>query len=163
MYKNILLPCNGLAKCSSGTCHGVLLAKLHQATVTAVYVSKYFSVQEVLNYYHEDSPWSVSDGKKAQEAIREAHQMHEEPVDRAFHAVERMCADHGVPCKLMHLEGDSPADEVVHAAEQEGCDLIFLSTHGRPGIIKELLSLVAAKVIATTGIPVLVHQCGGPA
>jgi nucleotide-binding universal stress UspA family protein len=163
MYKNILLPTDGLGKCAYGTCHGILLAQSLKAKITAAYVTKNLTAQEILQYFHEDLPWAVSNGgRKAQEAIAQAQEAHEEEADKALAVAERMCADNGVPCEKVHLEGESPADGIVYAARQHGCDLIFISTHGNPGVMGALFGTMATKVISHTDIPVLVHHCGGP-
>ena len=54
MYKNILLPTDGLGKCKFGTCHGILLAKDLGAKVTAVCVTAKLSGQEILKIYNPD-------------------------------------------------------------------------------------------------------------
>lgn len=163
MYKNILLPTDGLAKCGYGICHGILLAKSLKAKIIAVYVTRNLSAQEILQYYPEDSPWSISNGRRAQQAIAQAQEVHEEEADKALEVAERMCSDNGVPCEKVHLEGESPADGIVYAARKHGCDLIFISTHGNPGVMGALFGTMASKVMSHTTIPVLVHHCGGPA
>jgi len=162
MYRNILLPTDGLAKCVYGTCHGILLAKSLKAKITAAYVTKHLSAQEILGYYHEDSPWSGSDSRKAQAAIAQAQEAHEEQAEKALEVAERMCAENGVPCTKVQIEEESPADGIVSAARANGCDLIFISTHGNPGVMGALFGTVASRVMSHTDIPVLVHHCGGP-
>ena len=66
MYKNILLPTDGLGKCKFGTCHGVLLAKDLGAKVTAVCVTAKLSGQEILKIYNPDMLFGISAGTVAQ-------------------------------------------------------------------------------------------------
>ncbi|MBE0607051.1 MAG: universal stress protein [Deltaproteobacteria bacterium] len=162
MYKNILLPTDGLGKCAYGTCHGILLAKAIGAKITAVYVTKHLTAQEILKNYHEDTPWGASDGKKVQEAIKQAEGSHREEANNALAVAERMCAENGVPCEKVQLEDESPADGIVKAARKNGCDMIFVSTHGNPGIMGILFGTLASRIMSHTKIPVLVHHCGGP-
>jgi nucleotide-binding universal stress UspA family protein len=162
MYKNILLPTDGLGKCEYGTCHGVLLAKALNAKITAVYVTRHLSAQEILDFYHEDTPWGASDGRKVQDAIAHAEELHKEEAERALAVAERMCRELGVPCEKTYLEEESPADGIVMAAKQKGCDLIFISTHGNRGLMDVLFGNVATKVMSHSKFPVLVHHCGGP-
>ncbi len=162
MYKNILLPTDGLGKCTYGTCHGVLLAKALGAEITAVYVTKHLTAAEILKTYHEDTPWGGSDGRKVQEAIAQAEEAHKEEADRALSVVERMCVENGVPCEKVQLEDESPTDGIVSTARRKGCDLIFISTHGNPGIMGDLFGTLASKIRSHTKEAVLVHQCGGP-
>jgi nucleotide-binding universal stress UspA family protein len=163
MYKNILLPTDGLGKCAYGTCHGVLLAKALHAKITAVYITKHLSAQEILETYHEDSPWSGSHGRKVQAAILHAEETHREQADKALKVAERMCAENGVPCEKVTLEEDSPANGILQVARQKGCDLIFISTHGNPGIMGHLFGTIATKIMSHSKEAVLVHHCGGPA
>jgi len=162
MYKNILLPTDGLGKCEYGTCHGILLAKALGAKITAVYVTKHLTAQEILKTYHEDTPWGASDGRKVQEAIAKAEGSHREEADKALAVAERMCAKIGVPCEKVQLEDESPADGIVKTARLKGCDMIFISTHGNPGVMGILFGTLASKVMSHTKEAVLVHHCGGP-
>jgi nucleotide-binding universal stress UspA family protein len=162
MYKNILLPTDGLAKCLAGTCHGILLAKALGAKITAVYVTRHLTAQEILETYHEDTPWGASDGRKVQEAIAQAKGSHREEAEKALAVAERMCAENGVPCEKVYLEDESPADGILHAARQKGCDAIFMSTHGKPGIMGILFGTLASKILSQSKIAVMVHHCEGP-
>ena len=162
MYKNILLPTDGLGKCVYGTCHGILLAKSLNAKITAVYVTKHLSAYEILDHFHEGTPWEYSNRPMAQEAIAQAEESHREEADKALSVAERMCAEIGVPCEKVQLEDESPADGILHAARQKGCDMIFISTHGNPGILGTLFGTVATKIMSHSKEAVLVHHCGGP-
>ncbi|MBE0569788.1 MAG: universal stress protein [Deltaproteobacteria bacterium] len=162
MYKNILLPTDGLAKCAFGTCHGVLLAKDLHAKITAVCITDKLSAREILKIYEPEMIWSLSEGKKAQDAMAQAEAEAREQAGKALAVAEKMCADNGVPCEKVHLSGESPVDGVLHAATEKKCDLIFLSTHGNPGILGTLFGTVAKKILSASKIPVLVHHCGGP-
>ena len=53
------------------------------------------------------------------------------------------------------LVGPVPETLVEHA-EREGCDMIFMGTHGRSGVTNALLGSVAAKVIRLSPVPVTV-------
>jgi nucleotide-binding universal stress UspA family protein len=45
---------------------------------------------------------------------------------------------------------------------QKNCDLVFISTHGNPGLMGTLFGTVVSKVLSRSKTPVLVHHCGGP-
>ena len=162
MYSNILLPTDGLGKCVYGTCHGVLLAKSLGAKVTAVCITRHLSLQEILRTYHPDMDWRVSHSEKAPEVVAHMVELHKELADKALEVAEKMCRDIGVPCEKVYLENESPADGLLLAAEKNRCDLIFMSTHGEPGIIGKLFGTVASRIVEHSKIPVLVHHCGGP-
>ena len=52
----------------------------------------------------------------------------------------------------------SPSASILAAAEKNGCDLIFMASRGNTGWEKVLLGSIAAKVIASSPIPVLVYK-----
>ncbi len=162
MYSNILLPTDGLDTCAYGTCHGVLLAKSLGAKVTAVCITRHLSLQEIMRAYHPEMEWRAEYSRKAPEVVAHAMEFHKELADKALEVAERMCREIDVPCEKVYLENESPADGLLQAAEKNRCDLIFISTHGKPGIVGKLFGTVATRIMAHSKMPVLVHHCGGP-
>lgn len=162
MYRNILLPTDGLGKCVFGTCHGVLLAKDLNAKVTAVCVTDKLSAKEILRIYPGSENWSISDGVRAKDALAQAEDAKKELAEKALGVAEKMCSDNGVACEKVLLPGEDPVAGILHAADNNKCDLIFLSTHGNPGILGTLFGTVAQKVLSSSKLPVLIHHCGGP-
>jgi nucleotide-binding universal stress UspA family protein len=156
------LPTDGLGKCKFGTCHGVLLAKDLGAKVTAVCVTEKLSGQEILKIYNPDMLFSASDGKAAKESMKRADDLHKEFAGKALAVAEKMCADNGVKCEKVVLAGESPIDGILKVAKEKNCDLIFISTHGNPGLMDTLFGNVVTKILSRSKTPVLVHHCGGP-
>ena len=60
----------------------------------------------------------------------------------------------GVVVEHVVLQGDA-ADEVLKFADEQMCDLIVLSTHGRSGITRFLMGSVAEKIVRHSKIPVM--------
>jgi len=162
MYKNILLPTDGLGKCQYGTCHGVLLAKNLHAKVTAVCITGKLSSQDILKLYDANMVVGAQDARKAKDAMADAEAGQKEEASRALAVAKKMCDGEGVACELAHLPGAAPADGILQVASEKKCDLIFISTHGNPGMFGSLFGTVASKVLANSKVPVLVHHCGGP-
>ena len=162
MYKNILLPTDGLGKCQYGTCHGVLLAKGLKAKVTAVCVTEKLSANEILKIYNPEMLYSVSAGKQAKESMKKAEELHKDLAGKALQVAEKMCTDIGVPCEKVFIEGVSPVDGILTVAAEKKCDLIFISSHGNPGLMGTLFGTLASKIMSHSKMPVLVHYCGGP-
>ncbi len=162
MYANILLPTDGLGKCRYGTCHGVLLAKDLGARITAVCVTEKYSIQEILEIYNSELPFGLSAGVVERRAIIQAKDLHKELAGNALAVAEKMCAEKGVKCEKVYLAGESPTDGILKVAEEKECDLIFISTHGNPGLMGTLFGTLASKILSRSKIPVLVHHCGGP-
>lgn len=162
MYKNILLPTDGLGKCKFGTCHGILLAKDLGAKVTAVCVTEKLSGQEILRIYNPDLLHGASSGTVAKDSMKHAEELHKEFAEKALEVAEKMCKDNGVQCEKVYLAGESPTDGILKVAKEKQCDLIFISTHGNPGLMGTLFGTVATKILSRSNTPVLVHHCGGP-
>jgi len=162
MYKNILLPTDGLGKCAFGICHGVVLAKALGAKITAVHITGKLSAQEILDMYHPEVLFSPSDVKKTKAAMAHAEEAHKELASKALEVAEKMCTEVGIPCEPVHIAGESPVDGILKVAKEKKCDLIFISTHGNPGIMGALFGTLATKIMTHSKYPVLVHYCGGP-
>jgi nucleotide-binding universal stress UspA family protein len=61
-----------------------------------------------------------------------------------------------VVCETVQVEQDHPYQGIIDTAEQRGCDLIVMASHGRSGIAAIVLGSVTTKVLTHTKIPVLV-------
>jgi nucleotide-binding universal stress UspA family protein len=48
--------------------------------------------------------------------------------------VAKAAKEAGVSCKTFQVENGQPHQAVIAAAEDKGCDLIVMSSHGRSGI-----------------------------
>ena len=64
----------------------------------------------------------------------------------------------GVPCETIQVENGQPHQAIIAAAEDRGCDLIVMSSHGRSGLSAFLIGSVTSKVLAHAKAPVLVCQ-----
>ena len=72
--------------------------------------------------------------------------------------VQALCAEAGVECQTASATSDAPYEAIIAAAEQSGCDLIFMASHGRRGISGFLLGSETNKVLTHSRIPVLVYR-----
>ncbi|WP_395702298.1 universal stress protein [Aquabacterium sp.] len=68
----------------------------------------------------------------------------------------------GVPCDLLQAAHDHPAQAIVAAARQQGCDLIFMASHGARSKLGMALSSATLEVLMHAGLPVLVAATGEP-
>jgi nucleotide-binding universal stress UspA family protein len=73
-------------------------------------------------------------------------------LDRAANAAAKA----GISCETIQAEGGQPHQAIIAAAENGGCDLIVMSSHGRSGVSVLLIGSVTNKVLAHAKIPVLV-------
>ena len=61
-----------------------------------------------------------------------------------------------------HTRDGSPAEEILCMAEEAGCDLIVMATHGRTGLSRLLAGSVAEAVLRRACCPVLALRAPGP-
>lgn len=69
---------------------------------------------------------------------------------------ESEARDAGVAFESIARTSDRPYEAIIETAEECGCDLIFMASHGRRGLKELLLGSQTQKVLAHTPIPVLV-------
>jgi nucleotide-binding universal stress UspA family protein/hemerythrin-like domain-containing protein len=68
----------------------------------------------------------------------------------------------GVSCASLHAVSDKPAQAIVGAAREAGCDLIFMASHGGRGRLGMAYSSETFDVLMNAGLPVLVAATGEP-
>ncbi len=66
-------------------------------------------------------------------------------------------ADTTVICTHQMAFGD-PATEIVRLAQEEGVEMIVMSSHGRTGLARVLMGSVAEKVIRRAHCPVVIFK-----
>jgi nucleotide-binding universal stress UspA family protein len=143
MYKHILLPTDGSELAQKAVRQGLVLAKLLNASVTAVTVTSPWPVGEVGGMM-VSSPIAQYDSAVAKEA------------GRVLAAVSDLAAELGVACTTVHVPNQYPAEGIIEQANAKGCDLIVMASHGRRGIAKFVLGSQATRVLAHSTIPVLI-------
>lgn len=89
-----------------------------------------------------------------------------EPKSYAYHAAgpaasvlakaEVQARRAGIPFSSMVRTSDRPHELILEVAEEEGCDLIFMASHGRRGIRSLMIGSQTQKVLSHSTIPVLV-------
>lgn len=138
LYDHILVPTDGSAETRRAVEHAIDLATEHDATIHALYVLNTASYASV----SVDASWEgVSD-------------MLREEGEAAVEAVAELARGRDIEVVTV-LRNGSPSREIVRYAENEGCDLIVMGTHGRGGIDRLLLGSVAERVVRSSTVPVL--------
>ena len=69
--------------------------------------------------------------------------------------IENEAREAGVACDIVYERNDSPYESIIRVAEQNGCDLIMMASHGRKGVQALLLGSETQKVLTRSKIPVL--------
>ena len=121
------------------------LAKSLGAKVSAIVV------EEPLDW-HRFSEMTAQPPQELQKYLEEPKKQARSVLDR----VAREAKQAGVSCETIQVEGGQPYQAIIAAAEDKGCDLIVMSSHGRSGLAGVLIGSVTHKVLTHTKIPVLV-------
>lgn len=79
---------------------------------------------------------------------------YQEEADKVLEPVRKYLADKGVAASFEFKVGH-PANEIAHAAEQGGYDLVALGSHGHGALGNLIMGSVATKVVAQCKVPVL--------
>ena len=77
-------------------------------------------------------------------------------ANRILWRVSETAKKTGISCAALHVKDRHPAEGIIEAAKERGCDLIVVASHGRRGISRVLLGSQATKVVTLSPIPVLV-------
>ncbi len=147
MFKNILVPTDGSPLSQEAVRKAVAFAKEAGARIVAFYatpeapMAQYIEGIQVDKIVHEQYDKAVA--QQAQTIL-------------GF--VEGLCRDAGIACTVSKASSDSPYEAIIDAANANGCDLIFMASHGRRGISGLLLGSETSKVLTHSKIPVLVFR-----
>ena len=102
-------------------------------------------------------PFSEMSGRFLDVVSRYAELRKEQATD-VLDRTARAAKDAGVSCETIQVENAQPHEAIIAAAEDKGCDLIVMSSHGHSGLSVLLLGSVTNKVLTQAKTPVLV--CG---
>ena len=145
MYKHILLPVDGSDFGMGAVPDAIKLAKSLGAKLTALTVTVPYS--------------AVASGALA-------NRFPEEDYNKATHTtavgilskVEAVADASGVAFKGYNARNTHPWEAIISTAKEQGCDLIFMASHGRRGIVGVLIGSETKRVLTHTDIPVLVWR-----
>jgi nucleotide-binding universal stress UspA family protein len=145
MFNHILIPTDGSTLSEATLDKGLRFAKGLPARVTVV-----CAVPELHFFtYETEIPKDVKE-KSRQENRGRAEQI----LARAA----RSAKEHGVSCETVCATEDQPHAAIIQTAEEKGCDLIMMASHGRKGVRGLLLGSETQKVLTLSKIPVLVYR-----
>jgi len=140
MYRHILIPTDGSELSEHGVAQGLALAKSLGAKVSAIFVVEPFS--EVTGRFLE--------------AVATYVELRKEQATSALDRAANAAKEAGVSCEPIQVENGQPHQAIIAAAENKGCDLIVMSSHGRSGLSMLLIGSVTNKVLAQAKTPVLI-------
>jgi nucleotide-binding universal stress UspA family protein len=70
--------------------------------------------------------------------------------------VANLAKEAGVSCETIQVENVPPHEAIIATAEDKGCNLIVMSSHGLSGLSMLLIGSVTNKVLTYAKTPVLV-------
>ena len=142
MYRHILIPTDGSELAERAVRHGLSLAKFVGAKVTVVIVE-------------ERLPGWLSLAGVAEAVAQSAEQIKKHAAS-ALDRVANAAKEAGVSCETIQVENAQPHQGIIATAEDKGCDLIVMSSHGLNGLSMLLIGSVTNKVLTYAKVPVLV-------
>lgn len=148
MFKKILIPTDGSPLSGQSANKGVCLAREIGAEVVALYVTQPFAA--TVGFDGMAAAYAITDEDYDKTATEQAQKYIKAVLDRAETA--------GVKATGKVVSNFNVADGLVQAAEEEGCDLIFIGSHGRSGLSRLLLGSVTIKVLSLAKTAVLVYR-----
>ena len=151
MYKKILLPTDGSEVSATAATKGVAFAKEIGAEVVGLYVAPEYQYP----VYVEVIPPTYPSESEYEATMQKAGEIHLKPLQDAAQAA-------GVKYTGVTAFSDTPAQQIADAAIANGCDLIFIGSHGRTGLNKLLIGSVTSKVLGLASVPVLVDRLNVP-
>jgi nucleotide-binding universal stress UspA family protein len=147
MFKKILVPTDGSPLSEKSIYAAVEFARANGSEIIAVSVAEPY----VYSMFAEGSGVIPVESKAHDERVQELAQKHVEKVAKLAQA-------RNVACKTRVSLSFSPYEEIVQAAKEFHCDVIFMASHGRKGLNKLFVGSETQKVLAHSTIPVLVFR-----
>lgn len=147
MYKKILIPTDGSEISKAAARAGVEFAQQLGAEVVGLFVSPEYQYPVFI----EIIPPNFPSEEEYLASMRKLGEIHLQVIADAAQSL-------GVKSSGITIFSDAAAREIVHTAEQQGCDLIFIGSHGRSGWGQALLGSTTTKVLSSCQIPVLVYR-----
>jgi nucleotide-binding universal stress UspA family protein len=143
MFKHILIATDGSDLAERAAAQGFELAKVVKSKVTAVTVTEPWAAvvtgEAALGF-----PYAEYEKGAAEHAAK--------ILGRAADMAKKV----DVACSTLHVKEQFPAEGIVAAAKEKGCDLIMMASHGRRGLTKLLLGSEATKVLTHSSVPILI-------
>lgn len=148
MYSHILVPTDG-SELSINAAHQAMdLAKLCKAKMSVIMVSP---------TYHQAN----QDGFIVPMVNTIRERWEEQMTARATTVLDGICADatkSGLQCETIHVFGNSPYEAIIDTANQRGCDMIAMGSHGHGGVKQLFVGSETTRVLSHTKIPVVVYR-----
>lgn len=145
MYTHILIPTDGSELAQHGVDHGLSLAKALGSKVTIMMATEPFPAATA------GAAWGVS-----AEDITSYNAGREKDVEDTLAPIKAMAEKMGLEARTVHIPNARAATAILDTADQVGCNLIVMASHGRRGVRRLILGSQAAEVVSSSKVPVLI-------
>ncbi len=143
MYKHILIATDGSELAEKAVKTGLSLAKTLGARATAVTVSEpwtaFVTGEAAIGFPFEEYERSAAEG-----------------AAKIMASVSGAAKQLDTTCATVHVKEQYPAEGILQTAQDNGCDLIVMASHGRRGLARLLLGSRAWRVLTHSTVPVLI-------
>jgi nucleotide-binding universal stress UspA family protein len=147
MFKHILVPTDGSALSRDTAIRAINFARETGAKLTFFFAKPDYPVA----FYGEGALIDPTTPERFAEIAE--HQSAE-----ILAGVAALAHEAKVECACTARTSDIPYQAIIDAANDNGCDLIFMASHGRRGFSGLLLGSETQKVLTHSTIPVLVYR-----
>lgn len=146
MFSHILVATDGSELAQKGVDHAISLARPSNAKITFVTVTEPFPLNAI------PGEGSMVGANEFQAYQRRSEESAKTILANAQGAAERF----NLQSEGVHVADRRPADTIVAAAKEHGCNLIVMASHGRRGLGRLLLGSQTVDVLTHSAVPVLV-------
>lgn len=141
-YKRIIVPVDGSGWSERAIPHATEIARIHNSNITLLHVFRPPAAQ-----YIDQMALTVNSPQPEQ--LRDQTRQKLISLRNEIRAV-------GVDCTVELIDGMDPATLICQYINEEGADLVVMSSHGRTGIARLIFGSVARQVIEGISAPVMI-------
>ena len=149
MFTKILIPTDGSTVGTLSALEGIAMAEKHGAEVVGVFVAR--ELQNPAFDFSDLRQKNFPTKDEYDKSVVTAGQTIMKPLEEA-------AKKKGITFTGITKVSNATARTIVQTAEEQGCGLIFMGSHGCAGWGHNLLGSVATKVLSTTQIPTLIYR-----
>jgi len=144
MFNKILVPTDGSELSEKAVVGAARFARQLGASLVVLTVTEPYSYSN-LSEYRPESIDGYDDRMLA---------LANERLARAAQVAEA----EGVKCEPVVVRSFSPFEAIIGATKEQGCDVVFMASHGRKGLAAVLLGSETQKVLTHSTVPVMVYR-----
>lgn len=151
MFRHLLVPTDGSELSDSTLRRAIRFAREVGARITVVHAREHLLARADAGLYGETlvlDPAVADQFAGAEEAF----------TTWLLERAGALAEEAGVPCHTIVSDNPVIHEAILETAAAEGCDLIFMASHGRRGLVGLLLGSETQRVLAHSTLPVLVHR-----